>query len=692
MIIFKFFAAKIKYIFLILILFSDFTFSQSISNGLIGYWKFDNSAIDEITGKSMHFSGSPQLDISKYGNAYHLNGTNYLYLNKTDSTKKYISEFGFSWSFWFKCDTTTNSNSIGAFQSLLSCRDEINAEDIIVGLGSDKTDKKSLVFYSDGISGFGGEMTNPAFYYPAGGFKSNVWYHVACVRDFDNDSVYLYLNNIKVASQYFKISPINRDLYFSVGADFDGTNVNTTSLFKGMIDEIRIYNKPLTDQEVSNINNINKFGLSAVDSVDLGEVVCQNSVQKNISILNQNQSTTNIKASLLSGKEFSINSISKNQLNNNESSNIQIDFKSNISGTYNDVLIIKNDNFFPDKYIYLKAKKSITNFEVFKIKNDLMDFGNIKSGMNRDSLLIIKNTGDKNITINSILIPKDTFNISMSESLPSVLLPNDSIIININLSAKIGAISNNLFVNIKTDCGDSILKYKLNYFGFNNAKLTLKVKDISNAKTGESVKIPIILQSSSDLAQSGISKINAIVSVNPTMLLPFDNGVIKAIVNGRLEIEYSIPINNPKDGDVLTELSFKAALGNSEIDTVIIKSINSSGILQDSLIPGIFTFDNICKQGGVRLFEYNSVLNLTQISPNPGNGILTLEFELIEQGITKIQLINENGEIIKVILNQTKDIGKYVLNFNSSDLPSGNYILILQTPTNLLTRKVSIIN
>ena len=71
----------------------------------------------------------------------------------------------------------------------------------------------------------------------------NQWSHLAVV--FDGSQVLFYLNGLLVTTASLPATITARSNPFRLGADD-----NTQQFFKGSLDEVRIYNRALTAQEI----------------------------------------------------------------------------------------------------------------------------------------------------------------------------------------------------------------------------------------------------------------------------------------------------------------------------------------------------------------------------------------------------------------------------------------------------------
>jgi len=72
---------------------------------------------------------------------------------------------------------------------------------------------------------------------------------------------------------------------------------------------------------------------------------------------------------------------------------------------------------------------------------------------------------------------------------------------------------------------------------------------------------------------------------------------------------------------------------------------------------------------------------LSAIYPNPFNPETTIEYELAGSGRVKIEVYNIKGQKIAVLVDETKDAGRYSLNWNADTCNSGIYFIRFSTST-----------
>jgi Secretion system C-terminal sorting domain len=75
-------------------------------------------------------------------------------------------------------------------------------------------------------------------------------------------------------------------------------------------------------------------------------------------------------------------------------------------------------------------------------------------------------------------------------------------------------------------------------------------------------------------------------------------------------------------------------------------------------------------------------------TPNPFNNILTINYDVTEATNVTISIMSTLGQVVKVLVSDKVEAGSYQINESTADLPTGVYIVTLQTPTGFKTQKV----
>jgi hypothetical protein len=105
-------------------------------------------------------------------------------------------------------------------------------------------------------------------------------------------------------------------------------------------------------------------------------------------------------------------------------------------------------------------------------------------------------------------------------------------------------------------------------------------------------------------------------------------------------------------------------------------SLISAGIVEGTT--------NINEDGTKLINDYS----LKQNHPNPFNPTTIINYTLQNTGFTKLSVYNAIGEEVKVLVNKNQSAGKYSINFNATDLPSGLYFYSLTSGNFKQTNKM----
>lgn len=255
------------------------------TSGLVGWWPFNGNAIDESINTNDGTVNGATLTADRFGNAnkaYSFNGTNnFIKINNGLISNTFGS---FSFSFWFK----TNTTNIG---TIMSDRGSSNwAYKYSVQINNNNNIGKCAIANHDGasLSNFVSSSQSS--------LNQNNWVHCIGVLNSSSLVLSIYINGI-LSSQTSSINP-------------NAWNVNTTStyigkwispfgdyhLYNGIIDDIGIWNRALTQQEITALYNGANVGINDI------------SIENQFSIFpNPAQNVITIKATTkLDGSAYSI--------------------------------------------------------------------------------------------------------------------------------------------------------------------------------------------------------------------------------------------------------------------------------------------------------------------------------------------------------------------------------------------------
>ena len=221
---------------------SMFTYAQIPTNGMIGYYPFNNNANDASGNNLNGTVNGAVLTTDRFGNAnsaYSFDGTDD---NINCGTSNIYGINTIAISVWFLEDTyPTSTNS----HAIVSKSSEAAGE---VGFRVEGSfDQNSYLVWS--------RMGTPQAGDGAIGTTSattlGVWHHVVAMKS--NDTIYLYRDNVSQGYTTGITLPFNNNNPFLIGALTE--NIGTVYFFDGKIDDIRVYNRRLSIAEISALYN-----------------------------------------------------------------------------------------------------------------------------------------------------------------------------------------------------------------------------------------------------------------------------------------------------------------------------------------------------------------------------------------------------------------------------------------------------
>jgi hypothetical protein len=275
------------------------------TNGLVGWWPFNGNANDESGNGINGTAIGATLTTNRFGNsnsAYAFNGSSNV-INCGNSTNALLN--------------LNSSITISAWvnASCFGCGNYANM--IVSKHRSSGPNGYVFGFWNGGMINYQATPNFDASTYPAGqsGFiTTNVWRHCILKYDASSTSLYYYLNGILVDTKLlaFNVTSNTDDLVF--GAQRNGAGTGYLDFFSGKLDDIGIWNRALTQQEITNLYNsssvgLNEFNNSKLFSVYPNPAKHQINIKADASLINSAYSIYDYTGKLiLSGKLTSENS------------------------------------------------------------------------------------------------------------------------------------------------------------------------------------------------------------------------------------------------------------------------------------------------------------------------------------------------------------------------------------------------
>jgi hypothetical protein len=204
------------------------------TNGLVGWWPFNGNANDESGNGNNGSVNGAVLTGDRSGNqekAYSFNGTT----SRIVTSKIPNLTGNITISAWF------NTKSLNPWGTIIDCRVSTNN-----GLGIEHNDKIS---FTTSIG------TTYKFLYANHQLKTNTWVHVVAVFNGSEKLIFINGNLDNTQSSVSMLSTTEPWVFGDRGVVPSGPG----NYFKGELDDIAIWNRALTDTEISKIYKGEKF-------------------------------------------------------------------------------------------------------------------------------------------------------------------------------------------------------------------------------------------------------------------------------------------------------------------------------------------------------------------------------------------------------------------------------------------------
>ena len=142
-------------------------------------------------------------------------------------------------------------------------------------------------------------------------------------------------------------------------------------------------------------------------------------------------------------------------------------------------------------------------------------------------------------------------------------------------------------------------------------------------------------------------------------------------VSGDIELSWSM---DEIDQDIHILISGEA-YNMREVSSVVVSSLDDitvvMGDLQSYLAPSEFA--------------------LSSSYPNPFNPSTSMDLSLNESGYVSVKVYNVMGQVVSTLVDGNMDAGYHTLTWNADNMPSGMYLVRVQSGNNVETQKLMLL-
>lgn len=226
------------YFYLLFFLYSACAFAQLPSKGLIAWYPFCGNARDE-SGSGYNLTvGGATLTSDRFGStnsAYYFSGSTVMGANELHRTPPLPTDTtDFTYSAWFRVDTPSNAVIVANGNLNFDGYEIITVDSFTAGPGHDA----GIVF------------GNVSEFLPV--YVTFHQWHNAVLRRISNTYEF-FVDTISVGTFTSSFNPTSSSEDFAIGQDYS----NGTNPFTGAIDDVAVYNRALTNVEISQLYHYN---------------------------------------------------------------------------------------------------------------------------------------------------------------------------------------------------------------------------------------------------------------------------------------------------------------------------------------------------------------------------------------------------------------------------------------------------
>ncbi len=317
----------------------------------------------------------------------------------------------------------------------------------------------------------------------------------------------------------------------------------------------------------------------------------------------------------------------------------------------------------------------------FELSRPSVTYANVAQGETPTETVYLINRGS--IILRWPKAPIDLGDFVIEKISPDIVQPNQQSEVTIRFK---GGTEGNVyttsyvFMTIDSACGR---QDTLQLAAFVNAVVSVTLRmDTIHAHTGATVSVPLYITNKLHLDRTNVRSIRADLLVNASILQP--SGSLPAgqlDSTGRIRrIPVVIPIPEGSDSLAMT-LQFSTTWGNDTMSVINVSNFTQIDSLRVLVRQGSVILDDLCTQGGVRLFQLQPNAAGIVASPQPATGATVLDIEVVEKGMTTVELVDMQGRSLATLVERALTPGSYRVPMNISQLPAGVYFLLMTTPT-----------
>ncbi len=333
--------------------------------------------------------------------------------------------------------------------------------------------------------------------------------------------------------------------------------------------------------------------------------------------------------------------------------------------------------------------------EGMEIITDNIDYGTIELGQRVDStnIPILVNTGTEDLILSQVTIQgTDVIDFETGMGFVSTTLAEgDTLFVDLDFYPQtVGTKDSYIEILHHLSANPAIVNVFGEAIEAQTPTISISIPDLE-ARAGETINLPIILVDTLNLHKLVSDGMAAKIEFNSYVMLPTNELAEIHLNQGHITFnEFDV---NKNIGDTLAMMPFSIMLGDKEVSPILFSEITAKDkMLLINTKPGSLKLIDLCEEGGKRFFNPDGIVGISNLSPNPAENRIQIDFSVIEAGYTEITLVNMLGKTVATFFAEDiSDFQDRQIIQDISEIGSGQYILQFKTPTYVERRKVMVV-
>ncbi len=327
------------------------------------------------------------------------------------------------------------------------------------------------------------------------------------------------------------------------------------------------------------------------------------------------------------------------------------------------------------------------------VKN--VDFGKVFLGNVKDTLVrvILKNSGTEDLAITGVASdgPDKTQFIMLDPPAGFVLFADSSRAMNLRFApVRIGRTSGRIVFDYNEPGAPevSLLTGEGICEDGGPAQVNAAATQF-DVMPGDTISIPLLVRYPAGTLESSDRQFSTAITYNGTVLTPLADSLRPNIPR----IQQTINIaGHQLSHDTLTILKFIATLGTSDTTIIEINGFTWKYCAASPLVNNGGIKIKVCPAGGKRFYMPSQTALALKINPNPiYTSNSSFEFSTPEDGSVTIHILDMTGSKVITPFDEIVQRGAYIISMNLDKLSAGVYYAVLQTSTQKIVKRMTIL-